>query len=101
MEEVELAVEPSEQAPSDSTCSKPTAPSAEVVSSAAEVDSEVSTVAIQPTQTYKQKKDTEQVHREAAVVPTSIFQPVVAPVELLAPENVTEEAVDEDETEVF
>lgn len=57
-------------------------------------------VPIQPTQTLKHKKESEEVHTDTLVVPTATFQPAVDPVEPAAPEIITEEASGEEETEV-
>lgn len=57
-------------------------------------------VPIQPTQTLKHKKESEEVHTDTLVVPTATFQPAVDPVEPAAPEMITEEASGEEETEV-
>lgn len=71
----------------------------EVASSQSAAAPQIS-VPIQPTQTLKNKKVSEEVHTDALVVPTANFQPAVEPVEPAAPEIITEESSGEEETEV-
>jgi hypothetical protein len=58
------------------------------------------TVAIQPTQTLKHKKESEETHTDTLVVPTATFQPAVESVESADPESISEESSGEEETEV-
>lgn len=71
----------------------------EVASSQSVTAPQVS-VPIQPTQTLKHKKESEEAHTDTMVVPTANFQPAVEPVEQAAPEIITEESSGEEETEV-
>jgi hypothetical protein len=59
------------------------------------------TVPIQPTQTLKHKKESEEAQTDTLVVPTATFQPPVESVEPADPENISEESSGEEETEVI
>ncbi|XP_059473249.1 SUN domain-containing ossification factor isoform X2 [Neocloeon triangulifer] len=94
-----LVVKPSGQPSGVSTCSKVSGSSADI-SSGEKESSLDSSVPIQPTQTLKQKKDSEEVQIESVVAPTASVHLDIVPVEQAPQENLIEEvAAPEDETD--